>query len=98
MAIGGEHIQKGTGRKLRYWVTFKKIEGHLKLFGFSAVISDGDRLVQLTDGEFYCRRGLPIEDAVRQHLKEYIDATALGEGKAPDPAWLNSHVHVGPWR
>ena len=36
--------------------------------------------------------------AVRQHLREYIDTTTFGEGRAPDAAWLNSRLHLGPSR
>lgn len=49
-------------------------------------------------GEFYCKRGLTIEEAVCLHLKQHIDVTQLGEGTGPDEAWYRSPVHLGPYR
>ena len=42
------------------------------------------------EGEFYCKRGLTIEEAARLHLKQHIDATQFAEGNGPDEAWYKS--------
>jgi hypothetical protein len=98
MAVVGDHVQAGTGRKLRYWATFGRVAGHFNLVAFAATISEGDRLLGKPDGEFYCKRGLTIEEAVRLHLKQHIDATQFAEGTGPDEAWYRSPVHFGPYR
>jgi hypothetical protein len=70
----------------------------LNLVAVAATISEGNRMLGKPGGEFYCKRGLTIEDAVRLHLKQHVDATQFGEGTEPDEAWHRSPVHLGPYQ
>ncbi len=96
MSIGGTHVQAGTGRRLRYWVTFEGVDGQAV---YAATVYEADRHLASLDGGFaYDARSLATEDAVRLHLKQQIDRSHFGEGKGPDPEWLKSWVHSGPYR
>lgn len=89
----GSHLQRGTDRCLRYWVTYGKVS-HSEVFFACAITEPCRGPFGSLDRGSYCEGTVPtgpdcvpVELAIRSRVLSYIDCTDFGEWRPPPPSW-----------